>query len=77
MTNLLNIAIPDSLISKLGWLLIIIASMNMLVNLSVMVYGSIKETRMKCRHSSTAKKYIKKFKERESKRKGLMNKYKL
>lgn len=43
MTTLLNIAIPNSLRNLLGSALIIVCSINIGVNLSVMAYTSIKE----------------------------------
>lgn len=54
MTTLLNIAIPESLVNKLGWFLIFVASFNIFGNLIGMgfysckdIYKSHKENKMK------------------------------
>ena len=43
MTTLLNIAIPEDLVNLIGWLLIIVASGNILGNLGAMIYSSFGE----------------------------------
>ena len=48
MTTLLNIAIPEGLVNGIGWLLIVVASGNILGNLGAMIISSLSELFVSC-----------------------------
>lgn len=75
MTTILNIAIPESLVFKLGWFLIFVATFNILGNLTGMGYNTIGDMYSNCQKNKIKNKITLQIKLRLKNRIHIKEKY--